>query len=99
MRLRITDMNKSGKAFLVDEETGKSYYTDSREPSIRETEQMDYHPMNTPGIVDKTTGKEIFWLDCKTFSPITFGSLEVAKFYIEHRSKEESREQVDSLSR
>ena len=91
-------MNKDGKAFLLDEETGKVYYKHGGEYPIREAESGDYHPMNLPGIIDRETGKQVFWLDKETFSPITFDSLEVAKFYIECRRETHARELINSLS-
>ena len=52
MELKIVDMSKEGRAFLIDRVTGKKYYHNLPGGGIREEVTGDSYPMNVMGIKD-----------------------------------------------
>jgi hypothetical protein len=96
MELKIMDMNRGGKAFLIDRVTGKTYYQHRSGEGIREEEPMDRYPMNIPGI-QNAEGREIWWLDQNIFRPITFDSLEGASYYIDHLAGLHEKEMLEYI--
>jgi hypothetical protein len=89
MKLRITDMNRGGQAFLVDESDRQRYYKHNLGTFIRPAENMDYYPMNLPALIDAVTGEEKYWFDRRVFSPIAFDELDDADYYIDAVAKHE----------